>query len=192
MDNTNPQNQQGQTGQQQGQPPVDQTPPAQMPANFPPAGQMPASGANPFAGMSGMPPPPPPPPEDNTPANFQLGALFKDPIKIKLQPHPDTKFEDEKFLMLLASSISLSRLEKKRIIEAVPKLQQWQVDELINIFEEEKQKFAQLSKRHVPQLEKLAKQHYEEWRDIELEDVKTEKAQEDKGKADEIRKKLGL
>jgi len=185
MDDTNPQNQQGQaqTGRQA---PQGQAPQGQMPGGFPPAG-MPAG--MPFPGM-GMPPPPPP--EDNTPANFQLGTLFVDPIKVKLLPHPDTKFEDDYFLKLLASSISLSRLEKKRIIDAVPKLQQWQVDELINIFEEEKQKFAQLSKRHVPQLEKLAKQHYEEWRDIELEDVRTSKAEEDKSKADEIRKKLGL
>jgi len=174
MDDTNPQSS---TGQQAGQTPQ-------------PGGQIPA-GMPDFPGGMGMGMPPPPP-VDDTPADFQLGELFKDPIKIKLPAHPDTKFDDNNFLKLLASSISLSRLEKKRIVDAVPKLQQWQVDELISIFEEEKKKFAQLSKRHVPQLEKLAKQHYEEWRDIELEEVKVSKAVEDKSQADEIRKKLGL
>jgi len=179
MDDTNPQNQSGQQGQA-GQGPQ-------------PTGQIPAGMPDLPGGMGmGMGMGMPPPPVDDTPANFQLGAFFKEPIKIKLPAHPDTKFDDANFLKLLASSISLSRIEKKRIIDAVPKLQQWQVDELISIFEEEKKKFAQLSARHVPQLEKLAKQHYEEWRDIELEEVKTTKAEEDKSKADEIRKTLGL
>lgn len=191
MDNTNPQNPAGQQPQPTGQTPqqpAGQTPPPQTPAQQTPGGmsQFPPGMGMPGAGM------PPPPPVDNTPANFQLGTLFKEPIKIKLPAHPDTKFDDDKFLKLLASSISLSRLEKKRIVDAVPKLQQWQVDELISIFEEEKKKFAQLSARHMPQLEKLAKQHYEEWRDIELEEVKQSKAVEDKSQADEIRKKLGL
>lgn len=130
--------------------------------------------------------------KDEKPANFQLGTMLEDNIKISLPEHPETQFDDRHFLKLLAGSISLSKIEKKRIIEAIPKLKQWQVDELINIFEEEKKKFAQLSERHVPQLKKLEKQHYEEWRDIEMEQEKETKSEEDKKKADEIRKKLGL
>jgi primosomal protein N' len=142
-----------------------------------------------------MPPagaPPAPKEEDTTPANFQLGQLFVEGIKVKLAEHPETKFDENEFLMLLASSISLSKAEKKRIIEAIPKLKQWQVDELMNIFKEEKQKFAQLSKKHVPQLEKLAKQHFEEWRDIEVGEEQATASTEDAAKADEIRKNLGL
>jgi len=135
---------------------------------------------------------PMPPPEDTTPANFQLGALFKDGLKIKLQQHPDTQFDDNKFLILLASSISLSKVEKRRIVDAAPNLKQWQVDELISIFEEEKKKFAQLSKKHVSQLEKLAKQHYEDWRDLEMGQEQEGKKEEEQKKADEIRKSLGL
>jgi hypothetical protein len=149
------------------------------PGGFPPAGQ-PGAGA------------PPPPPKDETPANFQLGTLVGDDIKLTLQAHPDTKFEDIYFVKLLAGSISLSKSEKKRIIDAISKLKQWQIDELVNIFEEERKKFAQLSERHVPQLKKLEKQHFEEWKDIELEQVQTGKVEEDKEKADEIRKNLGL
>lgn len=164
----------GQSAQSQGRQPQTQQPP------------------QPLGGMPGAGTPPPSKPEDTTPANFQLGALFTDGIKIKLADHPDTKFDDDKFLMLLASSISLSKAEKKRIVEAVPKLKQWQVDELINIFEEEKNKFAQLSKKHVPQLEKLAKQHYEDWKDLEMGQEQAGKAEEEQKKADEIRKSLGL
>ncbi len=136
--------------------------------------------------------PTPPPPKDEKPANFQLGTMLGDNIKLTLQPHPDTKFDDTYFVKLLAGSISLSKAEKKRIIDAIPKLKQWQVDELINIFEEEKKKFANLSERHVPQLKKLEKQHFEEWQDIEMEQEQSGKAEEDKQKADEIRKNLGL
>lgn len=185
----------------------DNTQGAQGDAGQKPAGppQPPAQGQPPATGQPTPPPPPPgmpgaagqpgatqPQKEDTTPANFQLGELFKEGIKIKLAQHPETKFDEDKFLELLAASISLSKAEKKRIIDAIPKLKQWQIDELINIFTEEKQKFAQLSKKHVPQLEKLAKQHYEEWRDIEVGEEQAGKAEEDKAKAEEIRKNLGL
>ena len=93
---------------------------------------------------------------------------------------------------MLAGSISLSKDEKKKIVDSIPKLKQAQVDELIRIFEEEKQKFAALSKKHVPQLEKLAQQHHNEWMQLEDEVVQSAMKQEDAGKADEIRKNLGI
>jgi hypothetical protein len=174
-------------------PPTPPTPPAGTPPPPPP----PAGGAQPPAGMPPIPgapgaPPSAPKEEDTTPANFQLGQLFTEGIKVKLLEHPETKFDENEFLVLLASSISLSKAEKTRIVDAIPKLKQWQIDELMNIFKEEKQKFAQLSKKHVPQLEKLAKQHYEEWRDIEVGQEQEVKGGEDAAKAEEIRKNLGL
>ena len=122
---------------------------------------------------------PPQEPEDTTPANFPLGTKFVAPLKIKLPKH-DMSFDDAYFVKLLAGSISLSREEKKRIIESVPKLKQSQIDELINIFEEEKEKFAALSKKHVPQLEKLAQQHYDEWMDLETEYEQSQLSQKKK------------
>lgn len=201
-------NTQGQTGGAQPVNPGDQGSPAApqqptqptQPATPTPPPLQPAvssTGTPPPPPASGMPPvsepaTPPPPPKDEKPANFQLGTMLGDNIKLKLQGHPDTQFDDTYFVKLLAGSISLSKAEKKRIVDAIPKLKQWQVDELINIFEEEKKKFAQLSERHVPQLQKLEKQHFEEWQDIEMEQQQTGKADEDKAKADEIRKSLGL
>lgn len=168
-------------------PGVGTPPPPPTGGTPPPAGQPPVAGAaQPGAGT------PPPPPKDEKPANFQLGTMLGEKITLTLQAHPDTKFDDTFFVRLLAGSISLSKAEKVRIIEAIPKLKQWQVDELVNIFEEEKKKFAQLSERHVPQLKKLEKQHFEEWQDIEMEQKQSGKVEEDKEKADEIRKNLGL
>lgn len=130
-------------------------------------------------------------PEDTTPANFQLGTKLPAKLNVVVPTH-DLKFEEEYFIRLLAGSISLSKDEKKKIIESIPKLKQAQIDELIRIFEEEKQKFAALSKKHVPQLEKLAQQHFEEWMSLEDDYKLVEKKNEDQSKADEIRKSLGL
>ena len=130
-------------------------------------------------------------PEDTTPANFQLGALLPEKLNIPIPQH-DFSFNEEKFIRLLAGSISLSRDEKKRIIDTIPKLQQSQIDELTRIFEEEKAKFAQLSQKHVPQLEKLTKQHAQEWMDIESSYRSEQKKATDQAEADEIRKSLGL
>lgn len=112
-------------------------------------------------------------------------------IRVKVPPH-QLKFDEQYFLHLLAGSISLTRDEKTRIVESIPKLKQSQIDELIRIFEEERRKFAELGEEHVPQLEKLAKQHYEDWVDIETKQEQSSKAQEDAQKAEEIRKQLGL
>jgi hypothetical protein len=153
--------------------------PPMQPGMYPPQGGMPGA---PGAGMQQ---------EDMTPANFQLGTKLPRVLKVKCPPH-GLKFDEEKFIKLLAGSISLSKDEKKKIVESVPKLKQEQIDELIKIFEEEKQKFAALSKKHVPQLEKLADQHYAEWMQLESETEQDQKKKADQQKADEIRKNLGL
>ena len=151
----------------------------------------PAGGGMPTPPAAGVNPMPAPVPEDTTPANFQLGTKLAPELKIKA-PASELKFDEVYFIRLIAASISLSKDEKKKIIESIPKLKQAQIDELIRIFEEEKQKFAALSKKHVPQLEKLADQHYNDWMDLESESQRDIKAEEDQSKADEIRKNLGL
>ena len=137
------------------------------------------------------PMPPEPPVEDETPANFRLGEKLPAVLKVKVPAH-ELNFDEQHFLHMLAGSISLTRDEKKKIIESIPKLKQSQIDELVRIFEEEREKFAQLSKKHVDQLEKLAQKHFEEWMDLETEFDQQNKAQEDAQKAEEIRKQLGL
>lgn len=111
---------------------------------------------------------------------------------VKLPAHPATNFNEVAFVQLLAGSISLTIDEKKKIIEAVPKLSQYQIDELIKIFEEEKRKFAELAEKHAEQINKLKAQHASEWQMFEMEIQQSQQKGEDQSKADEIRKKLGL
>jgi hypothetical protein len=144
----------------------------------------------PFPGAGSITPPPIPK-EDNTPANYQIGQHLPKIINIKVPPH-QLQFDEQYFLHLLAGSISLNRDEKKRIIDSIPRLKQAQIDELIRIFEEERRKFAELSAKHVPQLQKLEKQHWAEWQDLELEQKAEEKRSADEAQAEAIRKKLGL
>jgi uncharacterized protein YjhX (UPF0386 family) len=141
-------------------------------------------------GMGGFQPPPPPP-EDTTPANYQIGLHLPKVINVRIPPHT-LKFDEQTFLHLLAGSISLTRDEKKRIVDSIPRLKQTQIDELIRIFEEERRKFAELSSKHVEQLKKLEKQHWAEWQDLELSQKADEKKGADAAQAEEIRKKLGL
>ena len=145
----------------------------------------------PTTGGFGSPTPPSPQPEDTTPANFQLGIKLPPKLNVPVPQH-NLKFDEQYFLRLLAGSISLTKDEKKRIIESIPKLKQAQIDELIKIFEDEKRKFAELSKKYTDQLEKLAQKHFEDWTDLEASYKQQEKASHDAQQADEIRKKLGL
>lgn len=83
---------------------------------------------------------------------------FKTP-RFTLPPHQH-EFDEAKFLSYLQGSISLSVDEKRRIVESLPKLSQYQVDELLKIFSEEKTKFLALDKIHESQLNALRREHY--------------------------------
>lgn len=183
--------------------------PPPPPGMYPPAGgyQPPPSGYAPPQGYApqggyppqGMPPgqmppppgPPGPPPPPPKPANFQLGTMLPPQLKVKVPAH-SLQFDEQYFLRLLAGSISLTKDEKARIVESIPKLKQSQIDELIRIFEEEKKKFAELGEEHVPQLQKLATQHYQDWVDIEMGQEQAAKKAAEASQAEELKKKLGL
>ncbi len=111
---------------------------------------------------------------------------------ISIPEHPETQFDATQFLLLLAGSISLMRDEKWRIIQAIPKLSQFQIDELFKILNEEKKKFSELSPKHLLQLQKLEQKHNEEWKDLQSMMVQQNVKQQDAAQADEIRKQLGL
>lgn len=85
---------------------------------------------------------------------------------IQIPHHPQTLFAEETFLRLLACSISLSADEKFRILCAVPKLSQFQIDQLIQIFQEERAKFRSLSPKHLPMLRTLEQQHARSWQSV--------------------------
>ncbi|NDK09883.1 hypothetical protein GW846_03830 [Candidatus Gracilibacteria bacterium] len=100
------------------------------------------------------------------------------------------------FQDLLKHSLSLNTMEKKRVVDAVPTLSQFQFDELTKVFTEERDKFRDLAKDHPEDIKKLLTKQQNEW--IHLGDLykseleNKEKESEDKVKQDEIKKSLGL
>jgi len=126
--------------------------------------------------------------------NYRFGTIMATLTndKINVPPHPETNFDVNKFLTLLRGSISLTRDEKWRIIQAIPKLSQFQIDELQKILDDERRKFSELSPKHLLQLMKLEQKHAEDWKDLQSVMVQQQAKQEEQSQADAIRKQLGL
>lgn len=166
---------------------------------------------------SGQPTPPPPPspqPQQGGGAvqgqnlsgimeeNVDISALIANAgnqsqqqdflTKAKIPPHPNTKFDEQEFLRLLAGSISLTVNEKFKIVAAVPQLSQFQIDELIKIFKEEQQKFAELERKHAEQVAELERQHAVNPEELKGKQEEEKKRQEETAKAEQIKKSLGL
>ncbi len=104
--------------------------------------------------------------------------------------------DEQNFLDLLKFSLSLNTVEKKRVIDAVPSLSQFQFDELKKVFSEERIKFRDLAKEHPDDIKKLVAKQQIEW--IELWELyKSEQANkeietENQDKIDNIKAGLGL
>ncbi|HVW66099.1 MAG TPA: hypothetical protein VHA78_00005, partial [Candidatus Peribacteraceae bacterium] len=126
--------------------------------------------------------------------NYRFGTVSDQLTNdnIHVPAHPETQFDEQRFLMLLRGSISLTRDEKWRIVQAIPKLSQFQVDELQKILEEERRKFSELSPKHLAQLMKLEQKHATDWQDLQSAYVQEGAKQQEQAQADEIRKQLGL
>jgi len=124
-------------------------------------------------------------------ANFKIGDHVKVSDAVKIPPH-NLSFNEEEFLTLLASSVSLKKHEKLEILNRIPKLKQFQVDELTRIFKSESDKFAELPAEHTPYLKNLVKQKQQEWESIEDEFLMEGSKDAEKNQADDIRKQLGL
>jgi len=123
----------------------------------------------------------------------QVDKIILDLIKKHLE---DVKVDEEKFLDLLKHSLSLNTMEKKRVVDAVPTLSQFQFDELTKVFTEEREKFRELAKEHPEDIKKLLKKQQSEWImlwDLYMAELEN-KAKEDeaKRKEEEIKKSLGL
>lgn len=126
--------------------------------------------------------------------NYRFGSVSSllSNENIAVPTHPETQFDEQLFLSLLRGSISLTRDEKWRIIQAIPKLSQFQIDELQKILEEERKKFSELSPKHLLQLMKLEQKHSDDWRDLQSVTVQQSAQAQEQQEADEIRKQLGL
>ena len=126
--------------------------------------------------------------------NYRFGSISSllNNDTVVIPAHPETNFDEQKFLSLLRGSISLTRDEKWRIIQAVPKLSQFQIDELQKILEEEKVKFSQLSPKHLKHLQGLERKHSEDWKDLQALYIQQTAKKKEQSQADDIRKQLGL
>lgn len=117
-------------------------------------------------------------------------------LQSKIAVHPLTAFDEAKFLDLLEHSLSLSTFEKKRVIDSVPQLSQFQIDELMKVFEDERIEFRKLVATEGEIIKGLVVKAQNEWeqlKDIYAEEIRSaEQARLDAQKADEIKKSLGL
>lgn len=118
-------------------------------------------------------------------------------IRELLSLHSDiVQVDIDTFWDLLKHSLSLSTMEKKRVIDAVPTLSQYQFDELTKVFVEEREKFRELAKDHPDDIKKLLAKQQTEWLQLgdlfqsELENKALE--DENKKKEEEIKKSLWL
>lgn len=104
--------------------------------------------------------------------------------------------DTEYFLDLLKFSLSLNTSEKKRVVDAVPTLSQFQFDELTKVFVDEREKFKELASEHPDDIKKLVAKQQSEW--IQLWDLyKSEEEnnqieEENQEKIDDIKSSLWL
>ncbi|MGE4444294.1 MAG: hypothetical protein AB7E37_04850 [Candidatus Altimarinota bacterium] len=123
----------------------------------------------------------------------QVDEIVLDLVKLHL---PIVEVDEAEFLDLLKNSLSLNVSEKKRVIDAVPTLSQFQFDELKKVFVEERVKFRELAGEHPEDIKKLLKKQQEEWMSLgEIylnEQAKKEIEGQDEQKIDDIKKSLGL
>ncbi len=86
-------------------------------------------------------------------------ALFYELASI----HPISDFDEVYFLELLEFSLSLSIAEKKRVVDAIPTLSQFQVDELHKVFEDEREEFKKLLSKEGEVIKDLVSKAKEGW-----------------------------
>jgi hypothetical protein len=98
-------------------------------------------------------------------SNIEIDVLVVDALVLALlEKHlEDVSVQKSTFLDLLKHSLSLNIQEKKRVVDAVPTLSQFQFDELTKVFTEERVKFKELAKEHPEDIKKLLVKQQTEW-----------------------------
>lgn len=123
----------------------------------------------------------------------QVDALILDLIR---KHASDVEVNEMEFLDLLKYSLSLSFFDKKRVLEAIPTLSQYQFDELKKVFLEEREEFKKLSQEHPEDIKKLVEKQSEEWQQLGeyyyFEMQKSSVVENDEKKLEEIKKQLGI
>ena len=131
-------------------------------------------------------------------SDLQIQVTEVDAIVLALlEKHlEEVSVDKQDFLDLLRHSLSLNTQEKKRVIDAVPTLSQFQFDELTKVFSEERVKFKDLAQEHPEDIKKLLVKQQAEWLqlgDLYKSEEENKKVEDDaKAKEEEIKKSLGL
>jgi hypothetical protein len=119
-----------------------------------------------------------------------IGAVGDFNTSVAVPAHPNTTFDESYFLKMLSGSISLTKNEKKKIVESIPKLSQFQIDELIKIFEEERRKFSELDEKHQVKIRELQAKQTEDWKDLEMSEQQEGRKEEDNAAAEALKAQL--
>ena len=114
----------------------------------------------------------------------EVDSLILDKIFL----HQESVLVDENyFLDLLKNSLSLSVLDKQRVIDSVSILTQFQFDELIKVFLEEREKFRELIKEHPEDIKKLLNKQKKDWIELwELYFIAEKQEEQNKSNEQEI------
>ncbi len=121
------------------------------------------------------------------PSGKYKGNIFQTAIKI---PAHNLSFDENYFLQLIAGSIALRIDEKEKIIDSIPKLSQRQVDELMKIFEEEKDKFDELAAKYPDQIKQLRDKAKNDWKLMETKLEQKKETEVNQNKVDELKNLL--
>lgn len=119
-----------------------------------------------------------------------IGNVGEFNTSVAVPAHPNTTFDEGYFLKMLSGSISLTKNEKKKIVESIPKLSQFQIDELIKIFEEERRKFSELDEKHQVKIRELQAKQTEDWKDLEMAEQQEGRQEEDTAAAEALKAQL--
>ena len=87
-------------------------------------------------------------------------------MELKFSEYVD--IDSVKFLDYLGNSLSLDIEEKQSVIDAVPRLSQYQCDSLMQVWEEENEKFSELADKHPDDVIRLLNIRSAEWEELML------------------------
>ncbi len=134
--------------------------------------------------------------QDDSPQGVALAQYKEDNALIYelMSVHPLTEFDEIYFAELLEHSLSLSVSEKKRVVDAIPTLSQFQIDELHKVFEDEREEFRKLLTKEGEVIKDLVIKSRDGWqqlREIYIGEAKErERANADQARIDSL--KAGL
>lgn len=117
-----------------------------------------------------------------------------DPVYRIASHHPGAVFDEIYFIHLLENSLALTYSEKKEVIDAIHRLSQYQIDELIKVFLDEREQFKAIMEEESESIIKLYEEAKKNWiliiEHYTTQEQKDVQQEVDNSKLDEIRKAL--